>query len=741
MRTGFMKTLYRCVVIVVVLSVVAVAQEQTGKDLVTQLTGKAQAPARDAAQLTEAYQKAVDYLLPLMSAGDVGSRYDPQLRLQDMGSYATRPGAEAERLALATVLVKTVEQTKMENTVRNWFVLQLERIGKAESVPLLTKLLSDADSSTRDYARRALEKNPDASATEAFLKELAGARDSGWKMGLISALGARRAQPAVTPLTQSLNGADPNVAQAAAGALARIGGQESAQALLAVLAKPAGPVSAQAAQGLIDMAGEMATGKDTAGAAKIYGAVYDWASKTSTVPIGVRVAAATGLVVTDSNRGPKEVVTLIQDGNPKVRQAAIQAARLSTSKAVPQALTALLPQLKSDSQVQVLGLIADRKDTSAESAVIQALAVKDEAVSVAAAGALRQLGTEAGAQALFEVAVGSKGNVQKAAQAGLVAMAGPQADTLLKAKAASGEAKTRTVAIDLLGQRRADGAAKLLLTYAADADEAVSAAAFQAMVNVAESIDVGTVTDLVAKAKSNTVRTAGVVALKAVLAKAQDKEAAAKVVVDQMNKAEGQTKLALLTALNAAGGVTGLKAVTDMAQASDEAARDAGIRTLSEWPGYEAVPVLMDIVLNSQTSLTHSVLATRGALRLIAAASAVPIADRVTLCLKLLDQARRIEEKRLAITTLESLPSPQTVSRLLELAKDESLKNEAALAALNLAAGMLRTDRAAAQDLAQKILDLNISPELNTRANSVISGRGGRGMRMMRGTRSGSRGQ
>jgi hypothetical protein len=150
------------------LSIAAAAHAQTGQELVAQLTGKTQAPARDAAQLTEAYQKAIDYLMPLMSAENVGSRYNPQILLQDMGSYSTRPGAEAERLALANVMVKTLEQTKMENTVRNWFVLQLERIGKAESVPLLTKLMSDEDKNTRDYARRALEKNPDAGATNAL---------------------------------------------------------------------------------------------------------------------------------------------------------------------------------------------------------------------------------------------------------------------------------------------------------------------------------------------------------------------------------------------------------------------------------------------------------------------------------------------------------------------------------------------------------------------------------------------
>ena len=738
MKTGLVKTIYLALVVGVGFSIVTVAQAQTGEELVAQLTGKAEAPARNAAQLTDAYQKAIDYLLPLMSAENVGSRYAFQILLQNMGSYATRPGAEAQRLALATVCVKTLEQAKMENTVRHWFVLQLERIGKAESVPLLTKLLSDEDKNMRDYARRALEKNPDASATDALLKALAGTKEAGWRMGLMNALGNRRAQAAVKPIAQAMNDSDPNVAKAAVVALSRIGGQDSAQALSAVLAKPAGPISAKAAQGLIDMAGEMAAANDAAGAAKIYGSVYDWATKAtaapgSSIPVSIRVAAATGLIVTDPDRGAKEIVALIQDANPKIRAAAVQAARRSTSKAATKALAQLLPKLDSDSQVQVLGLVADQKDVSSESVVVQALATKDEAVSLAAIDALSKLGTETGAKALFDLAVSGQGSSQKAAQGGLVAMAGPQADALIKTKAASGDPKARVVAISLLGQRRSEGAAKLLLGYAAEADETVSTAAFQAMVNVADTVDPAALIGLLVKTKSNTARAGGVTALKAVLPKAKDKEAAAKAIVDQMKKAEGQTKLDLLISLSSLGGATALKAVTEAAQASDEALRDAGIRTLSEWPDYEAAPVLVDIASKPQTSLTHYALATRGALRLITASQSIPLDGRVTLCLKALDQARRDEEKRQAIAALGALPSTQAANRLLELAKNENLKGEAGLAVVTLAGNMLATDRQAAQALAQKILDLNISDDINSRANAVLGGRGMRGMRGMRG--------
>lgn len=751
-----MKAIYLIGASLVGLFIVTAAHAQTGEQLVAELTGETEGPARDTAQLTAAYQKAIDYLLPLMSAEDVSSRYASQILLQDMGAYANRPGAEAQRLAMARVVLKTLEQAEMETTVRNWLILQLERFGQAESVGLLAKLMSDEDGNTQDYARRALETNPDAGATDALLKELASAKEAGWKIGLINALGNRRASSAVKPLTQALSDSDPNVAGAAAAALSRTGGQDSAQALFAVLAGPVGPVSNGAAQALIDMAGTMAAAKDTAGAAKLYGSVYEWAGKATAVPIGIRVAAATGLIVTDPDRGVKEAVTLVQNENPKMRQAAVQAARMSTSTAAAQALTALLTKLKSDSQVQVLGLIGDLKDTSAEAAVVQVLASEDEAVSLAAANTLSQLGTETSANALFDAAVNGQGSVQRAAQGGLAVMSGPQADALVKARAESGDAKARAVAIDLLGRRRSEGTVKLLLAYAADADETVSTAAFQAMVEVADAIDITALTDLVVKTRNDGARRAGVTALKAVLAKAQDKEAAGKIIVDRMNRAEGRTRLALLGSLTSVGGTTALKAVTDAAQSSEETVRDAGIRTLSEWPDYEAVPALVDIASNAQAPLNHHVLAVRGALRLISlqqpmgrrmgqiggprmgrrmgpSMDAAQVESRATLCLRILDQARRAEEKRQVVATLATLPCERSVNRLLDLVTDATLKNEAALAAVNLAGAMLRTDRQAAQELARKILDMNVSADINDRADAIVSGRGMRGMRGMRG--------
>ncbi len=704
------------------------APAQTGEELVDQLRGRAEAPARDAAELAEAYRKAVDYLLPLMSADNVVSRYTYQIMLQDMGSRAARPGAEDEREALARVMISSLEEAKMPDTVRRWFVLQLERIGKAESVPALAKLMSADDEHLRDCARRALEKNPDSSATDALLKALAVTKDARMRIGLINALGARRAEVAIEPLAEALSDSDPKIAAAAVTALSEIGGEDGARALFGVFETPVGPLHVKAAQGLIDIARRMVGRNDYATAATIYQAMYDGATElardTSDVnPFSIRAAAVVGLMACDPEKGAERIAGLMRDSDPKIRAATVQAARQTPSKVPTRALTALLSELDPVSQVQVLGLIADRGDLSVVEPVKAVLNSSDESVRLAAIEALTRVGTDDSAEALFEAAMGGAGAVQKAAREGLAAMVGPRVEEVIGAHAASGDTSGRVVAIGLLGERRVPGSAETLLGYAADTDEDVSRAAFGALIDAADLVDVSALTDLVARTKNRAARDSGITALRAVVAQAADKDAAAAAVIERMNTADAGTRISLLTCLNAAGGSAALKAVCEAAQAQNQALREAGLRTLSEWPDFEAAETLVDIATKPETSLTHYVLAVRGALRLISISDSAPLDDRISLCLYTLDHARRDDEKRQAVAALGVLPGQQAVERLLALAGEGELKTEAGLAAVELAARMLRTDRQAARDLARKIRDLNISDEVNRRAESIISGR------------------
>jgi HEAT repeat protein len=691
------------VVTLVLLTTTQSLYAQDMDELLNQLSGKAEAPARNAEQLSQAYEKAVDYLLPLMSADDVGSRYQYQITLQNICSYASRPGAENERRAVAIVLCGKVETAEMPATVRNWFVLQLQRIGKDESVKTLTDLLSSEDKELRDYARRALEKNPSDDAMQSLEQAMKQAKDLTWKTALISSLQQRSKFETVVKQNQIL--------------------EQSAEVTTNILKQSAGPNQLAVARELVDIAGKLIKQQKFEKAMSIYDDLNNWAVKQSQDVFFIRAAALNGIAMCDGQRAVEVVTTAMQSDNPKIRSVAVQAARNAPTKDALRALSEMLAGLDPYYQQQVLGLIADRGDLSSVKFVKGVLDSKSEPVRLAAIETLTRIGGDEAAEALLKIAVDEEGAVQKAANTGLSVMVGPRVEDIIKARAASGDVNARVVAIGLLGQRRAAGSLESLLAYAGDNNSQISAAAFKALPAVADSKDIPTLADLLAKTENGGARQNAVAALRAVLAKTTDKDAAAQVMINKMNASGKEVKLLMLSTLNALGGPVALKTVTDAAKSSDEALRDAGIRTLSEWPDFEAAEILLDIATNPETTLTHHVLAVRGALRLIKSSNSAPLDDRVKLCFYAFDNARRDEEKKLAISVMGSLPSEKVATRLLELAKDESLKTEAGLAGVELAGNMLRTNRQAARDLAQKIRDLNISDEINSRADRIIKGR------------------
>jgi len=695
-----------------ILIVLAIAQStygQSAEELVNQLRGKAQGPERNAEQMAQAYQKAVDYLLPLMSAEDVGSRYQHQIALQDMGSHAARPGAEAEREALARVLCRTVETAEMPAVVRNWFVLQLERIGKDESVKTLTNLLSSQDKELRDYARRALEKNPSSAAMQSLERAQNEAKDPAWKAALLHSLQERSQFETI-------------VAQSAAL-------QQNAAVMVNTLKK--GTVADQivAARGLVDLAGKLVKQQKFEQAMSIYVDLNNWAidrekrREQGEDAFFIRAAALNGMATCDGQRAVEVVRTAMKSDNPKIRSVAVQAARNAPTKDAMRALTEMLGELDPYFQSQVLGLIADRGDLSCVKPVKAMLSSEDESVRLAAVDTLTHIGGDEAAEALLQIAVGGEGAARKAAFNGLAVMVGPRVEEMIKAQAASGDVSSRVAAIGLLGERRTAGAVESLLGYAGEEDGRISATAFKALAAVADSGDIQTLTGLLAKTKSGEARQNAVATLKSVLAKAQDKDAAAQIIINQMGTSGTEVKLSLLTTLNAAGGATALKTVAEAAQSSDEALRDAGIRTLSDWPDYQAAQILLGIASGQQTSLTHHVLAIGGAMRLVKAGTTAPLDDRTELCFSAFDHARRDEEKKLAVSAMGSVPDKKVAARLLDLVKDGNMKAEAGLAAVELAGNMVETDRQAAGELAQKIRDLNISDEINRRADGVMKGR------------------
>ncbi len=685
--------------------------------LLAQLTGKADAPQRSSSQLTSVYKKAITSLLPQMSADDVESRYASQIALQAIAAHASRPGAEPERVALAKVLGSFALSKDSIATVRHWFVLQIERIGKGESVSVLVTLLSDADTHLRDYARRALEKNSDASATQALLKALAASgTDSAWTIGLISALGQRGDLSVVSEITPYLLADNQDVSEAAVIALTQLGGQPSVRALQEALNGSSTVNPMKAAQGLVTVAQAMQAKNDYAGAAAIFAKL-----NKDAVSAYIRIAALNGLVVCDPQQGALKAAQAIKDEDSKVRAGAVMAARLAPCKAILRSLSSMLGDLDEASQIEVLGLIADRGDFTSVASVTPLLAKGPSSVKLAAVKTLTKIGCVTSAQALIEAAMSRDRAVQKAARLGLSLITGPNVEGLIVATASAGDATARAEMIQAMGVRNMTGSVDQLLTFAAESNRDVARAACKALSMVAGVDDLGAMAQLVTKVTDRAVRNDAATALKAVLTQADDEDA--QIVIDQIEKASQDGKIALLKTLNAVGGSKAIGFVYSATESSDTAWKDAGIRTLSEWPDYDAAGALIVVASKESTTLIHHVVALRGALRLIKAENTVSVDKRAHLCLKALEIPRRVEEKKQAIAVLGVLPVKASADKLFELVKEDGVRNEAGLAAVELARSLRNKDRNASKALAQKIRALNISKTVNDSADRVIAGR------------------
>ncbi len=163
---------------------------------------------------------------------------------------------------LITTLKSGVSQKDKADACR-----ELARVGTKEAVPALAALL--ADEKLAHMARYALEPIPDSSVDEA-LRAAVGRLRGRPLVGVICSIGVRHDRQALPLLAKLLGDADAEVAQAAARALGRLGTAEAAAALQAALAGAKGTNQLAVCEGLFRCATALNAHGDRQAAVAIY---------------------------------------------------------------------------------------------------------------------------------------------------------------------------------------------------------------------------------------------------------------------------------------------------------------------------------------------------------------------------------------------------------------------------------------------------------------------------------------
>jgi HEAT repeat protein len=662
-------------------------------------------------------EQTIADLIPKLAAEKVEDRYGPQMELQAIALKSARPGGESERSQFVKLIAAKAADQNVPQPSRVWFVRQLEYIGAAESVPTLTKLLSDSDPEVKECARRALEKNAAPAASESLRAALKKhPTDPPWEIGLINSLGERHDTSAVDLIKPYLTGS--GMAATAASALAKIGSDAALEALWS--AYDGGAIGIDDA--LIAAGNHMLTLGRKPQAGALFERLYFTGTTNSAskdkkdraASVQVRCAALVGIAAANPSRAGRLLKEALSDKDTRLQLAAVTAAVTAYGNSATSALVPLLAKAPVAAKTYIMRAL----DASAELRVIPLATDADETVRITALETLGRIGGEGSVPALLKAAVNGSAATQKAAIAALAKISGPGAEIAIQKIASEGDAKSRVVAIRALPDRNDKTAVPMLIKSASQSDPAVSTAAYAALGRLAGDEEIEALGRLVLSGKSSGADDA----LQAVASRAHDKSKAAAAIARliESEKSEPQGLVALFKVLPSLGGDAALSTASTAAESADMQVKDAAIRALANWPDFAATKPLLKIAAADGTTQVHNVVAIQGIVRLVKSSEHESAAARVETAQEAWKSARRNEDKKLLISALASIPSAASANALNPLLTDPNFKTEACLAAVALAESLVKTDKPAAKALAQAVKDANPSAEVVRKADALL---------------------
>ncbi len=586
---------------------------------------------------------------------------------------------QAEREALTAALGAGALEAQARACQR------LAVIGTAEAVPALAGLLGDARLAA--YARQALEAIPGPEAGEALCAALETLRGS-LLAGAIRSLGVRREPRAVPALARRLDDGDEAVAEAAAAALGRIAAPEAGQVLGAALGTAAPPRREAIAHACLECAEQwLQRGRGDA-AADLCERV-----RRADLPARTRAAATRGLVLARGEAAAALLAETLRSEEPAFRALGLSLLReLPAGTVAAPGFSAAAADLPESLQVLVVQALADRSDAAGLALVRRAAASPGASVRVAALRALGRMGDASCAGLLIEgLAAGRSPEEVEAAAGSLRRVRGPEADAALAAALPASPAAVRVRLMDVLAQRGARGAAGALFEQAADADPAVSAAAFSALGAVATPADLPRLARLLLGCPHDAARDAAVRAVAAAAQREPDPSRRADALTALWPEArDSRGRCLLVRALGAVANYAAFAVLREALAAEDAEVRDAALRAFAGWPDATPTPVLLDVAARAEAPAPRT-LALRAALRLAGMAAAdceTPSRQVLDWFARAASAARTPDDRKLLLAGLAGLRHPAALDLALPCLDDAAVQAEAGEAILQIAAAL-----------------------------------------------------
>ncbi|MGD0088652.1 MAG: HEAT repeat domain-containing protein [Planctomycetota bacterium] len=677
-------------------------------DLAKEFKGETPAQQRTPQEQEAACAKVLASLLPDMGSDDVGKQNAPQQALQRMAYNASRPGADAERAALAKVMSANLGEA-VPVTARVWIIRQLEAMGRGEVVEALAGALKDKEPLVRETARRALQNNPAPEAGKILEAALAGA-DPKWTVAVTNALGYRKDTSDLPTLLKEAASDDDEVRAAAVHALALVGDKSATDAIAAAMAKGSDAAKRTATDAYLLLADKLAEKGD----------------KDSALAMAKKMLAAQGhvkcaaIITLGRAGGAAEVNTildLMNDPDVKIRGAGVEALNVMTSKEATKAIAEKVKTANPDLKVTLLRALTTRADKDTLPTFVAAAEDADENVKTEAVKGLAVVGDASVIPLLLKVSVAA-GKPQEAARFSLDRLAGNDIDSTMIAALEKGDPKVKAELARSLAARRAESAVPALLKCAEDGDGAVRQEAWKALGTLADNKVLPQLVALFVKTQDADREEASKTVI-AACKRDQDVEGRSGPILAAVGDAPVPVKLGLYGVLGRVGGQKALETLRAALKEKDDKVHDAAVRALAEgWPDAAAADDLLAIAKGQETE-THQILAIRGLARVLSVPGGRPAAEAAKMLEEAMGVAKQPAEKKLVLGALGETPCKAALVLVDKALDEKPLENEASQAAVKIAEKIWGSEPELCKEALLKVLGTTKNRDLKNKAQQI----------------------
>jgi HEAT repeat protein len=570
---------------------------------------------------------------------------------------------------------------------------QLGVIGTRDAVPALASLLGDEQLS--HMARYALETIPDPTVDEAFRSALVQLHGRPL-IGVITSIGVRHDALAVSQLSILLYGADPGVAQAAAGALGFIGTSNAAKSLEDAWANTPAPGHLLFAEGMLRCAEGLANKGLRKDALNIYDTLLN-----AKVSHQVRTAAFRGTIL---NSRSEEGMLLLRRALRGTDFVLVDAAiRTAMEIPGPDTTTALVTEFRNysdDQRLLVIQALGKRGESSIALDYLTRWSTQTTPpIRLAAIRALAEIGNASSVSQFVTLMNDSNQEIAQAAQEALASFQCKEATDAVMQMMASADAAKKLNGIELIGRRRMVEAMPELLSAGTNSDAKVRVAAVKRIGELGGSKELPALLGFLNNGKDAQDIDATQQALIAICAREQNSDENATKLVEALGSAQTPQKLVLLRILSSVGGQKPLQAVRKAVDDSNTDIHTSALRELSSWKTADALPELLGLA-KSAANPTDKMVCLRGYLAW-AGDTETPAAKRLGMCQDIAPLVQQTDEKKLLLGTLGGITSPDAVIAIAPFLDDGAVKEEASAATVSIAEKILKDNKD--KDVAAKL--------------------------------------